>query len=111
MVIMHRRIPGKSSLLVVTPYKFSWYTSNSGLVEKVEVKAGMVRRVSCIHLLPCLSAPEQIQIDKLLVDIVDEDVKERSNAELLPWGSPQPPDNADIVGPSRYPVAPAGFTE
>ena len=37
---MHDRMPHKTGMLAVGPYRFIRYTNNSGLVAEVEDKAG-----------------------------------------------------------------------
>ena len=60
MVIMCRKTLHKMGILVVGPYGFIRYTNNSGLVVEVEDEVGIMQKVSSSHLLPCLSAPEQV---------------------------------------------------
>ena len=73
---MHRRILHKTSMLAVGPYRFIRYSNNLGLVAEVGEKTGTVKNVTSTHLLPCLSAFRQVQIDKLPVDIIKKDVGE-----------------------------------
>ena len=60
MVIMHGKMPSKTGMLAVGPYRFIRYINDSGLVAEVEDEVGIVRKESSSHLLPCLSTPEQV---------------------------------------------------
>ena len=69
---------------------------------------GMVKKISCTQLLPYLSAPEQVQIDELPMDIIDKDIEDCLNDEAFSQDSRESP-KVDAAGPSRYPAAPVGF--
>ena len=109
MVIMRRRMPHKMGMLAVGPYRFIRYTNNMGLVAEVEDKVGVVQRVSFPHLLPCFSAPKQVQIDELPVDIIDKDVGGCSMGKESPIKPLEPP--VDVPSSSGYPAAPVGGAE
>ena len=81
---MHGRTLHKTSMLAVGSYRFIRYTSNTGLVAKVEDETGNMQKMSSTHLLPCLSMPTQVQIDELPVYIIDKDAGERSMGESSP---------------------------
>ena len=60
MVIMHGRMPCKTGMLAVGPYRLIRYPNNLGLEAEVEDKTGTVQKAPSSHLLPCLSALEQV---------------------------------------------------
>ena len=52
-----------------------------------------------------------MQIDELPVNIIDEDIEEKSDGEVLPLETPEAPVDSDAAGPSGYSVAPVGVIE
>ena len=109
MVILRRRMPHKTGMLAVGPYRFISYTNNSGLIAAVKDKSGTMQKVLSSHLIPCLSTPEQVYIDELPVDITHKDARGRSMGEASPIKPLEP--FVVVPSPSGYPAAPAGGAE
>ena len=52
--------------------------------------------------------PKQVQINKLLANIIEEDKEEQSDDKALPLETPEPPVDSDASGPSGYLAARGG---